>query len=356
MANLANDLTPEQIAIRGFDCIFSQFPISELNDKRLFMTGCTGFFGFWLLMAIHYLNESGANINVVALSRNPQRFLTRHPFFRQCQWLSFCQGEVSDYLPPEGDFDLFIHGATDTSPDAIALPLLLFQSMLNGTKHVLEHALSAKAQRVLIVSSGAVYGEQPWDIDKISEDQCFVGSSLDVKNLYCEGKRAMEMLSACYADAHDIEIITARCFAFIGYGLPKHLAIAQLINDALYADEITVKGDGMPVRSYLYAADLAVWLLTILARGQKASAYNVGSDVGMTIAEHAQLVKAVLAPDKEIKIEANLQKKKQARTVYVPDINKAINELDLKIWSSLNESIETYKSLSRNISSIVRKR
>jgi len=346
MTNSANELTPEQLAMGDFDRIFSQFPLTELNGKRLFMTGCTGFFGFWLLMAIHYLNELGANIKVVALSRNPDRFLTRHPFFHHCQWLSFCQGDVTDYSPPNGQFDLFIHGATDTSPDAIASPLQLFQSMFNGTKHVLDHATSSKAQRVLIVSSGAVYGEQPGHVDKISEYEYYVGSSLDVNNVYGEGKRAMEMLSACYADAHDIEIMTARCFAFIGYGLPKHLAISQLINDVLYADEITVKGDGMPVRSYLYAADLAVWLLTILTRGENVSAYNVGSDVGMTIAEHAAQLRGRISPQKDISILGSGSNKQQARQMYIPNVEKAGKELSLKVWTSLNDAIEKSSSHS----------
>ncbi|MDQ7073210.1 MAG: NAD-dependent epimerase/dehydratase family protein [Gammaproteobacteria bacterium] len=221
---------------------------------------------------------------------------------------------VSDYVFPEGDFDLFIHGATDTSPDAIASPLQLLQSMIDGTKHVLDHAILSKVQRVLMISSGAVYGEQPKYMDKLSEDEYYVGSSLDVNNVYGEGKRAMEMLGACYADAYDIEIITARCFAFVGYGLPKHLAIGQLINDALYVDEITVKGMAHRFEAISIFADLAVWLLTILTRGETAQAYNVGSDVGMTISELAKLVTATLAPEKIIRIRKCFTKDKAGET------------------------------------------
>jgi len=343
MADLTGKELPEQLAFADFDRLFSLYPISELRGRRLFITGGTGFFGFWLLMAISYLNSTGANITVTALSRNAQRFLERHPFFKQCQWLSFCHGNIIDYSPPSGHFDLFIHAATDTSPSAIESSLQLFNSMVSGTQHLLAHARSSNAKRVLLISSGAVYGEQPQQVDKIPEDASYAGSSIDVNNVYSEGKRAMEMLCACYAHAHNIEIVTARCFSFIGYGLPSHLAIGQLINDALYADVITIKGDGLPVRSYLYAADLAVWLLAILTKGENMSAYNVGSDVGMTIADYALLVKAILAPEKIIKIEGNVQKASQARTVYVPDIGKAVKGLGLKVWTPLSHSIEGHR-------------
>jgi len=334
--------SPEQLAIADFERLFSLFPLSELNGKRLFITGGTGFIGFWLLMAISYLNMTGANITVVALSRDPDRFLSSHPFFKQCEWLSFCQGDVTDYLYPIGNFDLFIHGATDTSPSAIASSLQLFQSMVNGTAHVLNHAASSNAQRVLIISSGAVYGEQPQHIEKITEGASYAGSSLDLKNVYSEGKRAMEMLSACYAQGHDIEIVTARCFAFLGYGLPEHLAIGQFINDAIYADEITIKGNGKPVRSYLYAADLVVWLLAILMRGHSGTAYNVGSDIGMTIADISLKVKAILSPRKNIVIKDSVEQLNSVRSTYIPDIEKARQELGLDVWTSLSEAIRKH--------------
>lgn len=297
--------------------------------------------GSWLLLAVHCLNRSGADILVHALSRDPDAFLARHPECREMSWLRWSKGNVRHYAIPDERFDAIIHGAADTSPAAAANAAELQSSIVDGTQRVLGHAIDCGARRVLLLSSGTVYGEQPVDIERLEESFPFQDTVGGVDG-YLEGKRAMEKL-AFTADKR-LETVVARCFAFVGYGLPAHLAIGQFIRDAREGDAVVVNGDGQPVRSFLYAADLCVWLLALLAKGASRQAYNVGSPEGRSLAETAVIVRNALSPGKPVIIKGATGSSVRRR--YLPDVSKAERELGLRAWTCLPEAVrQTARSM-----------
>jgi nucleoside-diphosphate-sugar epimerase len=317
--------------------VLSLYPLPELSGKRIFMTGGTGFIGYWLLMAIAQLNAKNAQISVVVLSRNPEIFLNRYPEFRQAAWLEFIRGDVRDYLFPDGKFDLFMHGASDTSPEAANRALELIDTIILGTRRVLDHALACGTRRVLIISSGAIYGEQPPEITHIPENSPHACNSTDSADAYGEGKRAMEMLAACYAREYGLEPVFARCFAFIGYGLPSHLAVGQLISNAMSDGRIVITGDGKTVRSYLYAADLVVWLFALACKGQPGEPYNVGSDKAFKLDDLAQLIGNTLGLSASALILS--QSISTKRKHYVPEILRIRQELGVDVWTDMEIGI-----------------
>jgi dTDP-glucose 4,6-dehydratase len=175
---------------------------------------------------------------------------------------------------------------------------------------------------------------------RVPEDYRGGPDPLDPASAYGEGKRLAEHLCTLYARCYGIEAKIARGFAFVGPYLPldAHFAIGNFIRDALAGGPIAVGGDGTPLRSYLHAADLAIWLWKILFRGVPCRAYNTGSDVEVSIAALARAVAAALAPGRQVRI-ARPASPDQPRQVYVPEICRAREELGLEVWIPLEEAI-----------------
>lgn len=326
-----------EAACKDIDVFLDQRPLPELGGSRLFATGCTGFFGYWLLAALECLNRRGQATEVVVLSRNPQAFLQRHPEFHGRPWLSFVTGDIANFSLPGGRFEAVIHGATDSSPQAAANPSVLLAGMIDGTRRVLDFLADAACQRFLLISSGAVYGSQPASMPELNEDAGLGCDPFSPDNAYGEGKRIMEMLCACRAGNGLPAPVVARCFAFLGPYLPSHLAPAQFLHDALAGGPIVLRGDGSPMRSYLYAADLAVWLLTLLARGRPGRAYNVGGAEAISLAVLAGVIRDTVAPDAAIEILGVDGGAPRHR--YVPDTHRIQMELGLGAWTPLPQAI-----------------
>ena len=320
----------------------------ELRGKRLFITGGTGFFGCWLLESFVGANdELGLQAEAVVLTRNPDAFMSKVPHLARHPAVHCHKGDVRDFRFPAGSFSHVIHAATEAG---VKLndenPLVMFDTIVEGTRRVLDFAVQAGAKKILLTSSGAVYGKQPPDMTHIPESYPGAPDPALPGSAYGEGKRAAELLCALYAKQHGLEPKIARCFAFVGPGLPldAHFAIGNFIRDARRGGPITVNGDGTPYRSYLYAADLAIWLFTILFRGSPGMAYNVGSDRGHSIREIATMVADGTRTGPVIIRQPASSPSPPER--YVPDIERAKTELGLTVEVELEEAIRrTFQAL-----------
>jgi dTDP-glucose 4,6-dehydratase len=217
----------------------------------------------------------------------------------------------------------------------------MWDTIIEGTRHTLEFALHAGTKKFLLTSSGAVYGKQPHDMTHIPEEYTGAPEPTDPNSAYGEGKRAAEMLCAMYSKMYGIQAKIARCFAFVGPYLPLdiHYAIGNFIRDGLRGSPIDIKGDGTPYRSYLYAADLAIWLWTILFRGESCCPYNVGSEKDITIAALAKEIAVHFKPELSISIRRKTRSN-QLPERYVPSIRKIIQQLGVQQIVDLQESIK----------------
>lgn len=325
---------------------FTRESWEALRGRRIFVTGATGFFGTWLLETFAYANDMlGLGSSLVGLSRDPAAFAAKSPHLAAHPSITIWQGDVRNFDFPPGNFSHVIHAGTTSS--APVPPLEMLDTIINGTRRTLDFGVAAGAQDFLLVSSGAVYGKQPPEMNHISETYDGGPDVSDPLSAYGEGKRVAELLAAIYQRECGLRVKTARCFAFVGPHLPldAHFAVGNFIRDALRGGPIRVSGDGTPIRSYLYAADLAVWLWTILFRGESSRFYNVGSSDEVSIEELGRTVASFATPNIEVMI-SKLGVSCLLPARYVPDVVRAEKELSLFSRVTLRDAI--LKTISWN--------
>ena len=321
---------------------------NELRHKRLFITGGTGFFGCWILESFAWANDKfDLHASALVLTRNYDHFQKKAPHLANHPAIQFHAGNVRNFDFPEGEFSHIIHAATSASSQLNDEdPLLMFDTIIEGTRHTLVFAARCHAQKFLLTSSGAVYGKQPSDMIHMPEDYRGATDPLDPGSAYGVGKRAAELLCTLYSKKHGIEAKIARCFAFVGPYLPLdiHYAIGNFIRDGLHGGPIRVNGDGTPYRSYLYAADLAIWLWTILLKGEPRRAYNVGSEEAITIADLARTAAQCFRNPVEVIIAGKPTPGKPPER-YVPLSKRAREDCNLRQIVDLVDGIKrTIKS------------
>jgi dTDP-glucose 4,6-dehydratase len=255
--------------------------------------------------------------------------------------LTLVNGDVRDFAFPGGEFRYVIHAATETWPrPESGGPVDLLGVILGGTERILRFAATHGTEKFLFTSSGAVYGPQPQGLPQVSEEYLGAPDPLDPDGAYGEGKRAAEALCAASSQLRGMDCKIARCFAFAGplLALDQHFAFGNFIGNVLRGEPIHILGDGTPRRSYMYAADLARWLWTILLRAPAAEAFNVGSPQSVSIKELAIAVQTALHSTAGIKIDRQAIEGAPVQQ-YVPCVQKAERRLGLRCEVSLEEAI-----------------
>lgn len=311
-----------------------------LRGQRLFITGGTGFVGTWLTESLVWANTKlNLGLEAVLLTRNPEAFRAKAPAVASHTSITLLRGTAQTFRFPDSEFQFVIHAATETATKPTPEnPTGNFDADLAATRRVLDFARQAGTRRLLFTSSGAVYGPQPRDLAAIPEGYSGAPSTTDNNSAYGQAKRASEFLCTMYARQFGFDALIARLFAFVGPHLSlEGYAVGNFLRDAMNGRTIRIESDGSTVRSYLYAADMAAWLWTILLKGESAHPYNVGSPHAVTVRELAQAVTKIDGANLKIEV---LNRPGIPATRYVPDVSRARKELGLEAHISLQEGLQ----------------
>jgi UDP-glucuronate decarboxylase len=315
----------------------------RLAKSKIFITGGTGLFGHWLLDGLSDANRRmNLEIEATVLTRNPEKAIAKMPSLDRR--IKFIEGRVENFDLPSENFDFIFHMATTSAEETFSgvVQSQKLTMLYEGTQRVIELAQKSRVKRVLFTSSGAVYGNQI--CDGIQESSLTCVDSLKAESSLALGKAVAEFLIKRAFEETKLEVVIARCFSFVGPGMPLnlHYAIGNFVKNVLDETPLIIKGDGKAIRSYMHMGDLIWWLLKLILDGDSGEAYNVGSAESVSILELAERVKRITKSNQKIIVQGitNYSIGVPDRSIYVPSIDKMFAKFNLLIQKDLDKSIK----------------
>ncbi|MCS6242777.1 MAG: NAD(P)-dependent oxidoreductase [Opitutus sp.] len=317
--------------------------LDSLRGQHLFISGGTGFLGTWLLELIKVLNERHSfGLRVTVYSRHARSFAAKLPHLGQMDGVRFEEGDIRYFTELPRDVRYIIHAAALTDRRLLASqPSAVAEVNSIGIQRLLKAAnLLEDLHKFVLLSSGLVYGAQPWDLPSINESFAGPMRCDDVNAVYAESKRFSEVVAQSSISETKLPIVTLRPFAFVGpyQSLQLPWAVTDFIRDSFTGGPIRIMGDGTTVRSLMYASDYAFWVLAALAKGRPRETYNIGSAEPVDLASLAKMITQSFNPSPEIR--TGLGQKGHERNRLIPDIGKAKRDLNLEVTVPLAEAIQ----------------
>lgn len=284
----------------------SSIPWEELSNKRILVTGATGLIGSnivnaLLYQAMHSLNEC----SVVALVRDEEK--ARKMFSQQLEdnleRLSFVVGDVTSLPKISGPIDYIIHGACPTTSSMfLQQPVETIDTIISGTKNILELARQKQTSSVVFLSSMEAYGS-PTEETPLTEDAPGYFDSMAIRSCYPESKRMCEALCCAYAQEYNVPAKVVRLAQTFGPGVDRNdkRVFADFATRALSNEDIVLLTKGDSRRMYLYTMDAVSAILTVLLKGTDGICYNAANkETYCSIKEMAELVSYLLSDGSQV--------------------------------------------------------
>lgn len=252
---------------------------------KYFITGATGLVGSAL---VENLTEQGQE--VTAYVRDVKKAAE---MFSHLSQLSIVAGTLEEPIAYNADIDYIIHAAAPTDGKFfVERPVETIDSIVLGTKSVLELARQKHVKSVVNLSSMEVYGI-PTQEEDLTEHEQFYIDPLTLRSNYPLAKRLTENMCAAYWSEYHVPVKTARLAQVLGKRLlpDDNRVIAQFIRAAKNGEDIELATDGKTKQTYVGIDDTVNGVMTILHNGDNGDAYNVANDD--TYCSILELAKAV---------------------------------------------------------------
>jgi len=323
----------------------------EFRDKKLLITGATGFIGSYLILALLMLNDLyNLNICIYGLVRNIEKAKKKFNVFLERSDFRLLIQDICEPIALENKVDFIIHAASPASNIQFETsPVETINTILLGTNNLLEWAHRNNTQSILFISSLKVYGTFPQNDFFLTEDMVGDLNFKDYKNCYAEGKRAAETICSSYIKEYSLPIKIARPgYVYGASSLTDDRVWAQFIANAVNNKNIILKSAGTIYRSFCYIADVTTALFYILLNGCVGEVYNISDpNSNVMIRDFAEIVTKCFPEKKLQRIFCNLDDEKTTSTFS--DIPWEILDNTKLLQLGWTPQIDLYLGIQRSV-------
>lgn len=301
-----------------------------MSGKISFITGGAGFIGSRLAekltqkghKIIVYDNFSSGDVKNLSKIKNK---------------IKIVKGDITDFKKlkqaMKGVDCVYHHAALVSVAQSMEEPAKTHKINIEGTNNVLEAARLNGVKRVLLASSGVVYGngkELPYKET----------AQTDCRSPYAASKLIGEELLKSYFKAYGLETVCVRYFNVFGPkqnpNSPYAAVIAKFMDLAKRGNTFFIDWDGKQSRDFVFIDDVADATILVMEKGKAGEVYNVASGKTYTLLKLAKEIEAIAG--KKMK---RVFKPKRAGDVKnsAADITK-ITQLGYKAKVSLKEGLK----------------
>jgi UDP-glucose 4-epimerase len=308
-----------------------------LKNKRVAITGGTGFIGSHLLAAI--LHQQPAAVRVISSGSKTDR-IEQHLKSVELKIYKDAKNYVRLITQFKPDF-LFILGGNSDPRLSVTNPQLdLEYNLLYNFELLQKLGASQSKTKVIYVSSVAVYGDGR---SPLHEDL----SSTAPKSPYGINKLAIEGYIRFFAQCQKLNAFSVRLSATYGPSLKKQVVydfIQKLLKDP---KQLAIMGDGSEIRDFTYVDDQVAGLLLLAEKAEYVGEiYNLGSGAGISVADLAEKIAGHMELRPKISFEKSKSENHHGKS-WILDIQKASGLGHLpktQLDDGLRQTIEWVKS------------
>lgn len=321
-----------------------------MNDiKTILITGGAGFMGSNFT---NYIYKKYPNYKIIVLdcltyagsvdNFSPEMMRDKNRF--EFIYGNVCNNDLADELVRKSD--IVVHFAAETHVTrSIYDNLIFFETDVLGTQSIANAVSKHKntIERFIHISTSEVYGTRK--TQTMSEDE----HPLLPMSPYAAAKVGADRLVYSYWATYDIPAIIVR--PFNNYGPNQHLEklIPRFITSCLLDEPLTVHGDGLAERDWLYIGDCCEVLDKILhgdINKFKGQVINIGTGRCFSIKAIAEIIVEKMKKPKSL--ITYIDDRPGQVFCHIADIEKAKQLLDwqpeITFEKGLDKTIEWYKN------------